>query len=75
MSDSTSLSRDTRGTEAAADFNCGWSVTSLLGTLSLQRPAVPARKPASLGKIAAKANAKQANVRPARTAHRHHEYL
>jgi hypothetical protein len=47
----------------------------LLGTLSLQRPAVPARKPASLGKIAAKANAKQANVRPARTAHRHHEYL
>lgn len=72
---STSLSRDTRGTGSAADFNCGWSVTSLLGTLSLQRAALAGKKPTPLGKIATKAKATRANVRPARTGHRHHEFL
>ena len=64
-----------REKEAAADFNCGWSVGSLLSNLSLHAQAAPFEKPNAPRGINGNAFGKQVSVGSAPITHRLHEYL
>ena len=64
-----------REKEAAADFNCGWSVGSLLSNLSLQAQAAPLEKPDAPRRSNGNGFGRQLSVSSAPITHRLHEYL
>jgi hypothetical protein len=58
--------------EPALDFNCGWSVVSLLSALSLNSQAAPLPKAAA--QTDSKRQSKRGNARIAAPSFQHHEY-